>query len=146
MCTLSQKCGLARSRRPMIPSIRERQCALPTHRSCADIHERRSREVPSWTLSPRITTSQRQVSSPCGLRKRLLSCRPLRFCSLLVGSTVRHLGTPFVRWSACASCLSSVLTRVPSEEFRSSINLDERSPSFKFFQPTGILKRSHPAE
>ena len=37
------------------------------------------------------------------VKKRLLSCRPLRVRSLLVGSTVRHLGTPYVRWSACAS-------------------------------------------
>ena len=35
--------------------------------------------------------------------KRLLSCRPLRVRSHLVGSTVRHLGTPCVKWSACAS-------------------------------------------
>ena len=31
-------------------------------------------------------------------KKRLLSCGPLRVRSLLVGSTVRHLGTPCVRW------------------------------------------------
>ena len=74
-------------------------------------------------------------------KKRLLSCRPLRVRSLLVGSIVRHLGTPCVRESACAFCLSSVFTKVSSEEFRSSINLDERSLSSKFFHPTGFFEK-----
>ena len=72
-------------------------------------------------------------------KKGLLSCRPLRVRSLLVGSTERHLGTHCVRWSACVSCLSSAFTRVSLEEFRSSMILDERSPSSKVFHPNGRL-------
>ena len=154
MCTLSQKCGLARCRRRLLQSpkvhfSRDRSCALPTHRSCADLHERgpELHSLSSDHYEPTLSLLTLWV------KKRLLSCRPLRVRSLLASSTARHLGTPCVRWGACASCPSSVHTRVSSEEFRSSTNLEERAPSSKFFHPTGMFvkvsfrrMRLHPSE
>ena len=68
---------------PLAPIPKGRQCALPTHRSCADHFEPTPSLVTLW------------------IKKRLPSCRRVR--SPLVGSTVRHLGTSCVRWGACAS-------------------------------------------
>ena len=73
------------------------------------------------------------------VKKRPLSCRPLRVRSLLVGSTVRHV--------AHSLCQVERLCLLPYDGvhkgflggFRSSINLDERSPSSKSFHPVGRL-------
>ena len=84
---LSQKSGLARSRRRL---LRERDSVHVPRTVLVPTSTSVDRERSRARLSPRITTSQRQV-------QRLLTCRPLRVRILLVGSTVRHLGTPCVR-------------------------------------------------
>ena len=73
------------------------------------------------------------------VKKRLRSCRPLRVRSLLDCSTVRHFGHPLCQ----LGCLC-LLPFVGGHKgflggFRSSLTLDERSPSSKFFHPYGRL-------
>ena len=53
---------------PPTPIRREETARTSSHISFAAFLEPRSPKVPSKTLSPRITTSQRQVSRPCGLK------------------------------------------------------------------------------
>ena len=48
-------CGRARSRRHLLPSVRDRQCTLHRTSSCSDLLERRPRGVPNWTLSTRVS-------------------------------------------------------------------------------------------
>ena len=118
-----------------------------------DSSPRKSEHFPRTVLVPTSSSVDRERSGarlsssdhyeptsslvPCGLEKRLLSCLPLRVRSLLVGSTVRHLGTPCVRWSTCASCLSSVFTRVPWRNSVHPLTWMNALPSSKFFHPNG---------
>ena len=59
-------CGRARSRRRLLPSLKQRQCALPRTSFCSDLLERRLREVPSWTSLPSVLYEPNfhQVSHP----------------------------------------------------------------------------------
>ena len=91
--------------------------------------------LPTMCIHSLVVVRVRPAKSDmlCSCNNVLLSCRPLWVRRLLVGSTVRHLGTPCVRWSACAFCLSSVFTKVSSEEFRSSITQSTQKHLFKRF-------------
>ena len=139
VCTLSHKRGQARSRRRLLPSLRESQCApshalflcRPPRASIARGPELDS--LPSDHYEPPLSLVTLWV------KKRLRSCRPLRVRSPLVGSTVRHV--------AHSLCQVERLCLLPYDGvhkgflggFRSSINLDERSPSSKSFHPVGRL-------
>ena len=97
---------------PLLPSERERQCALPrtslVSTSSSVDHERCRAGVSS--VGPLRLNLLRSLITLWVEKKRLGSCQPLRVCSLSVDSTERHLCTPFARWGARASCLSSVWT------------------------------------
>ena len=95
----------------------------------------RSPELDSLGLDHHESTL-RQVSLPCGFKKRLWSCQHLQVCSLFVDSTVGHLCTPCVRWRGEGGA-ASVDTSMgfPRGFLLSSIHLDESSPTAKFSQP-----------
>ena len=93
---------------------------------------------PEQELSP-LGPLRANVKSrnPLRFKKRSMSCRPLRVRSLLVGCTVRHIGTSCVRWSASASlhfaqCLQGFPRTNALREFLSLTVLSDSAPSSEF--------------